>query len=183
MSHAPKDENELLERLRGQHLEGRPMRDRLYEIFAHNGAQIKPTSLEWEANAGMGSTTYYAVSDAVHSAAKELLRKGHLVRTFEEDYGWKAIRRIEHFDDLKFGYDKDDQIIIFDFIPSDSMPDPIIRPDKMHRSAVARVKQMIESGRALVDQPLRLSQGDIVRPIPTNPNVVETRRRQIDFTP
>lgn len=183
MPHTSIDEDKLLEKLRGQHLEGRPMRDRLYEIFAHHGNPIKPTSLEWESYAGMGATTYTAVSDSVHSAAKELLRRGHLVRTFEEDYGWKAIRRIEHFDDLKFGYDKDNQIVIFDFIPSKTMPDPIITPDRMHRSAVARVRQMIEDGRALVDQPLRLSQGDVIRPITTNPNVVETRRRQVDFKP
>ena len=183
MSHKPQDEDALLEKLRSQHLEGRPMRDRLYEIFAYNGNKITPTSLEWEIYAGQGSTTYHAVSENVHSAAKELLRKGHLVRTFEEDYGWKTIRRIEHFDDLKFGYNADNEIVIFDFIPSDVMPDPIIRPDKMHRSAVARVKQMIEDKRAFVDQPLRLSQGDVIRPITTNPNVVEIRRRQMDYRP
>ena len=182
MPHTLKDEDDLLERLRGQHLEGRPMRDRLYEIFAHNGTAIKPTALEWETYAGMGGTTYHGVTDTVYSAAKELLRKGHLVRTFEEDYGWKSIRRIEHFDDLKFGYDKDNQIIIFDFIPSELMPDPIIRPDKMHRSAVEMVKRMIAENRAFVDQPLRLTQGDIIRPIAVNPNIVETRRRQLGFT-
>lgn len=183
MPHTPQDEDTLLERLRSQHLEGRPMRDRLYEIFEYNGRALSPTALEWEANAGMGNTTYYTVPDNIYSAAKELLRKGQLVRTFEEYLGWKTVRRIEHFDDLKFGLDNDNQIIIFDFIPTDTMPDPIIRPDKMHRSAVDRVKRMIEENRALVDQPLCLSQGDIIRPITTNSNIVEIRRRQMDFNP
>jgi hypothetical protein len=183
MIHTLKDEQELLDRLRSQHLEGRPMRDRLYEIFAHNGNPIKSGALEWETTSTDGNTEYTVAPEHEFSAAKELMRRGHLVRTFEEDYGWKAIRRIEHFDDLKFGYDKDGEIVIFDFIPSTSMPDPIIRPDRMHRRAVERVKQMIQHDRALVDLPLRLTQGDIIRPITTNPNVVETRRRQLDFMP
>lgn len=177
------DEYKLLNRLRSQREYG-PMQPRLYEIFEFNGHKLPETSFEWMFYAGMGDVGFHAAQPDVHSAAKSLLRKGDLVRTFEEDvYGLKKIRRIQHFDDVKFGLDAQGGVIIYDFIPTDAMPDPVIRPDKTHRSAIARVSQMIESKTALIDQPLRLTQGDVVRPVILGRGAIEMRQRQMDFKP
>lgn len=182
MNHTEIDERKLLTRLRAEREQG-AMQPRLYEIFEFNGHKLSETSFEWMYYASM-DVDFHATTPEVHSAAKSLLRKGDLVRTFEEEIeGLKKIRRIEHFDDIKFGYDKDDEVIIFNFSPTSALPDPVIRPDKTHRSAIARVKQMIESKTALVDQPLKLTQGDIVRPIILNAGQMEMRARQIDFKP
>lgn len=183
MNHTDIDEYKLLTRLRTQQERG-AMQPRLYEIFEFNGHKLPETSFEWMYYAGMGDVAFHAATPEVHSAAKSLLRKGDLVRTFEDDvYGLKKIRRIEHFDDIKFGYDKNDEVIIFNFSPTTALPDPVIRPDKTHRSAIARVKQMIESKTALVDQPLKLTQGDVIRPVVLGRSAMEMRQRQMDFKP
>jgi hypothetical protein len=181
MNHTEIDEHKLLSRLRSQSEYG-PMQPRLYEIFEFNGHKLPDTSFEWMFYAGMGDIGFHAANDTDHSAAKSLLRKGDLVRTFEENiYGMKQIRRIEHFDDVKFGLDQDNEVIIFNFTPTTAMPDPVVRPDKTHRSAIARVKMMLESKTALVDQPLKLTQGDVIRPVIHNKGQMEIRTRQMDF--
>ena len=183
MTHTQIDEDKLLTRLRSQRERG-PMQPRLYEIFEFNGHPLPNTSFEWMYYAGMGDVAFNAAQDTDHAAAKSLLRKGDLVRTFEEDiYGMKKIRRIQHFDDVKFALDTEGEVIMFDFMPTTAMPDPVIRPDKTHRAAIARVKQMIESKNALVDQPLRLTQGDAIRPIILDSGLMEMRQRQTVFKP
>lgn len=175
-------EDILLNQIRSQNTPGL-IRRRLYEIFEFNGARIPNTSFEWMTYSAEEGVEVRTVSDDEHNGAKALLRAGHLVRTFEEDFqGLKKIRLIEHFDDVRFGLDTDGEVVIFNFLPTDALPDPVIRPDKTHRSAVARVKLMIEQKQALVDAPVRLTQGAAIQPVLTDPHAIEMRRRQASFT-
>lgn len=185
-------EKTLLEMLHDDRRPGTLPEPRLFEIFKYKDSPVKPTRLEWESYGGMGDYALSKVTEPVETAVRALLKRGELVRTFEEasrDELPKTIRRILPFNDVKFGYDTSSEMVAFDLLPDDIMPDKKVQLGWVHRSAITRVKTLIEEGHAQVDKPFRLTQGDIIRPILIKTSAIvdedmaEIRRRQIDFNP
>lgn len=184
--HAAK--SDLENRLKARYEPG-PMRQRLYEVFKVASIPCNPTKFEWMYYAGMGDVALNDASQKEINAAKELLKDGVIVPTFEDNfYDIKDIRRIQHFDDVRFGLDTSDNIIIYDLGPRDlpDFPDLIIRPDAKHDAAIARLKGRMNTSlpnHAIVidETPIQLRDGQIIRPLITDPHLADLRIRQIAF--
>ncbi len=188
-SHAARDI--VLARTKSQYEPG-PMRPRLYEILQSAHKDVASPSYAWMYYAGMGDVALNDVTPVESSAIKELLDSGRLVPTFEEDfYGIKKIRLVQHFDDVNFGLDENDNIIIYDFASRVYLPDnidPVIRPSEIHSAAIEQIKKRINfsvpSHAITVDKsPIQLHGGPVIRPLITNAHLTELRLRQREFTP
>lgn len=192
MSKTPEDNavlDSILSKTKAQYEPG-PMRNRLYETIEFNGVKPRRPRFEWMYYAGMGDVGLLKVSEPETKAVKELLAQGRLVPTFEEDfYGIQKIRHIQHFDDVKFGLDAQDNILIYDFarrIDIPDMPDPVIRPDGIHDAAIKQIKDRMDfsvaSHTVTVDNaPIQLKGGPVVRPIITDARLIELKKRQQEF--
>lgn len=160
-----------------------PMRPRLCEVTTPHATTPK---LQWMFNAGMGDISFHDVKKEETAAAKHLLEQGILVRTFEYEHYSSKYRTIKHFDDVNFGLDANDGIVIFEltkWLPKPYMPDLVIRPDEQYDAALKNLRTRMgfepSIGKVLIDDtPLQLKGGPLVRPIITDPNRVRIMQRQ-----
>ncbi len=176
----------LQDKLKARYEPG-PMRTRLYEVFEEAGQPVKEKKLAWMFYAGMGDVDLHDVPELEINAAETLLKDGIIVPTFDEDfYNVKKIRRLLHFDDVNFGLDENDGIVIFELVkwlPEPDRPDLVIRPDEKYDAAIKKLRQRmdstLDSNLALVDEkPLQLKGGPLIKPIITDTNRVGIMLRQ-----
>lgn len=182
------DPNRLLDKLKDQYTGG-PIRPLLYQILPTGGLELPggPLSYQWMYYAGMGDTALHPIHPEQARVVIKLISEGRLVPTFEEDFYDARIRRIEHFDDVKFGLDEEDRIVAYDFAlnaPGENNPDPLLTTDKIHPGAIKRITSRMDfsiAAHAITADPdaIRLVGGPTIRPILTDAKLIETRRRQI----
>ncbi len=186
------DRIQLLDKTKNQYTAG-PMRPRLYEVFEEEGKTLETPTFEWMVYAGMGNVELMPASAEEQASAKELIATGEIVPTFEEDFfGFKKIRLIQHFDDVKFGVDEDNNIVIYDFtheIEAPIPPDPVLSfLEARHTPAVELLMKRLDfsvphHAVAIDSDPIQLQGGPMVKPFILNADMIAIRYRQRAFTP
>lgn len=180
------EQDELLNLVKRQNSNG-PARPRLYQVLEQGGAPLPLPAYEWMYSIG-GSSTMYAAGEKSVRTAQELIKAGRLVPTFTEYYydDNKTLRLLQHFDDVRFGYSEEDELIIFKLSDNDVFPDRLIMPDPQCDAAIAELKKRFQNERAVIDEPIVLHHRDapqIIRPVISDPELAEIRKRQRCFIP
>ena len=102
----------LQDKLKARYEPG-PMRPMLCEAFEKG---ITSPKLQWMFYAGMGDVGFHDATDIDTRAAKELIKDGYLVTTFEYDHYSAKYRTIKHFDDVNFGLEENGGIVIYELV-------------------------------------------------------------------
>lgn len=184
---AYKHQQDILNKVKWQYEPG-TMRRTLCEIFKEHGQILAEPVHKWQiSTGGFGGLEFIPTTDDENLAIKELRESGRILPTFEDDIYGIGYRYIHHFDDVRFGMDKDERIIIFDLSQRADMPeDLVIRPDEAHKAAIERIRKNIEAqnNSIYVDpNPIQLRGGPTIHPIVTDRSQIELRKRQNEFHP
>jgi len=145
----------------------------------------KNSAYMWEVSAGsLGGLTPLPVKPGEKEAAEQLLGQGLLVPTISQKINDTTTwRLIQHFDDVRFGYDANNAIVIFKLAYEGDGRDLVIKTDTLCTPAIGRLKLRIDNGTALVDSPIETTDGRTIHPILLDPQAIELRRRQNVLSP
>lgn len=174
----------LLDKIKRQYEPG-PMRPCLYEVFAKAGRKLDQPSYEWMFYAGMGDVDMHPAAPEEAVAACALIKECKLVPTFEENFWGKFIRLVSHFDDVNFGMDDRDKVVMYDLATSEGFPDTVVDAnEKVAKKLTDRIDFSIPHHAVKVsERPIRLRNGSVIRPIITDAAQIAIQKRQEEFKP
>ena len=149
---------------------------------------------EWLGSSGQGGTSFLTANEQVVTAAEELLSIGILAPGLVTAHPETSYRPIKLLEDLKWGLDENNGIVLYELAPTQNLPDrihpfgkgPVIRADKTYEAALMEIDKRLEYGKAIKDAlPIILNgagnKNIVAYPIMFDRQAIEIRKRQKDF--
>lgn len=176
---------DLLNQIKTQHNKnsGRPT---LHRVLEQGDEPVTEPTYVWQSSAGLSASATSPAGECEVKTIEALIESADLVPTITQFYYFDnlRLRLIQHFDDVRFGYDAQDAFVIFRLSPEGTFSDSIMTPDKDCDAAIEELKKRFHYQKAMIDDPIVVREGDqnyTIRPIITDTNVIEIRKRQRQF--
>lgn len=138
--------------------------------------------LQWMFYAGMGETDFHNAQPQIKKIAENLLTEGKIARGIPFFYYNTRVQPLKLLEDLNWALDKNDGVVLLDLGKAPGISDRVLPVNATYDAASAELVKRIRYGHAMIDQPLRLANNEVVRPIVMDANAITIRQRQQAYT-
>lgn len=171
-----KDREDLLNKLKDRYHAGFSASSLVRTTQGRDESTMK---LQWMFSAGMGNTDFMDAKPEVVTIAHELLKEGKLAPAIPFPYYNLHVQPLKLVEDLNWALDKSDSIVLFELSRDRTLPDLVIRPDAQYDAAIEQVRKRLQYNTAMIDEPIRVSSGEQLRPVLMGHNAIDIRQRQL----
>ena len=168
---------------------GRP---RLCQSWDSGDETRETMTYRWFGSGGQGFPAFHDAQPEVAQHARELLAEGTIAPGFINGFhGMFQTRSLKILEDLNWGMDENNSLVLFEFAFTPKYPDrvlrvedaDVIRHDDAYTGAIKQIRNRLNYKHATIDTPLSLSDGTIIKPLILDRRMIPVRDRQNAYTP